>query len=144
MEKVQWNSIDKKHNGLKYSKNDKSSTLPRASMERRKAGTKERNPNGLSLPNQNTILMNIIWYYFARYGKKYNEIQLTKNKMDSKPRHGRSARVSACAGLTNQFLSCWVLSLLGSKHWYSNCRLPVDGGEGTPRPCTVNWCKKVG
>ena len=28
MEKVQWNSIDKKENGLKYSKNDKSSTLP--------------------------------------------------------------------------------------------------------------------
>ena len=28
MEKVQWNSIDKQ-NGLKYSKNDKSSTLPR-------------------------------------------------------------------------------------------------------------------
>ena len=29
MEKVQWSSIDKKQNGLKYSKNDKSSTLPR-------------------------------------------------------------------------------------------------------------------
>ena len=29
MEKVQWNLIDKKQNGLKYSKNDKSSTLPR-------------------------------------------------------------------------------------------------------------------
>ena len=29
MEKVQWNSIDKKQNGLKYSKKDKSSTLPR-------------------------------------------------------------------------------------------------------------------
>ena len=29
MEKVQWISIDKKQNGLKYSKNDKSSTLPR-------------------------------------------------------------------------------------------------------------------
>ena len=29
MEKVQWNSIDKKQNGLKYSKNYKSSTLPR-------------------------------------------------------------------------------------------------------------------
>ena len=29
MEKVQWNSIDIKQNGLKYSKNDKSSTLPR-------------------------------------------------------------------------------------------------------------------
>ena len=28
MEKVQWNSIDKKQNGLKYSKNDKSSTPP--------------------------------------------------------------------------------------------------------------------
>ena len=28
MEKEQWNSIDKKQNGLKYSKNDKSSTLP--------------------------------------------------------------------------------------------------------------------
>ena len=28
MEKVQWNSIDKKQNGLKYSKNDKSSTIP--------------------------------------------------------------------------------------------------------------------
>ena len=28
MEKVHWNSIDKKQNGLKYSKNDKSSTLP--------------------------------------------------------------------------------------------------------------------
>ena len=28
MEKVQWNSIYKKQNGLKYSKNDKSSTLP--------------------------------------------------------------------------------------------------------------------
>ena len=31
MEKVQWNSIDKKQNGLKYSKNYKSSTLPRGS-----------------------------------------------------------------------------------------------------------------
>ena len=28
MEKVQWNSIDKKQNGVKYSKNDKSYTLP--------------------------------------------------------------------------------------------------------------------
>ena len=29
MEKVQWNSIIKNQNGLKYSKNDKSSTLLR-------------------------------------------------------------------------------------------------------------------
>ena len=28
MKKVQWNSIDIKQNGLKYSKNDESSTLP--------------------------------------------------------------------------------------------------------------------
>ena len=28
MEKVQWNSINKKQNGLKESKNDESSTLP--------------------------------------------------------------------------------------------------------------------
>ena len=33
MEKVQWNSIDKKQNGLKYSKNDKSSTLPRLNTQ---------------------------------------------------------------------------------------------------------------
>ena len=32
MEKVQWISIDKKQNGLKYSKNDKSSTLPRLAV----------------------------------------------------------------------------------------------------------------
>ena len=29
MEKVQWNSIDKKQNGLEQPKNDKSSNLPR-------------------------------------------------------------------------------------------------------------------
>ena len=33
MKKVQWNSIDKKQNGLKYSKNDKSSTLPELEKE---------------------------------------------------------------------------------------------------------------
>ena len=33
MEKVQQNSIDKKQNRLKYSKNDKSSTLPRYSID---------------------------------------------------------------------------------------------------------------
>ena len=31
------------------------------SMERSKADTKERGPDGLSLPNQNTILINITW-----------------------------------------------------------------------------------
>ena len=39
-------------------------------MERSKAGTKEKtSPDGLNYPNQNTILMNIILYYFKRYGK---------------------------------------------------------------------------
>ena len=45
-------------------------------MERSKAGTK-KSPDGLSSPNQNTII-NIILYK----RKKYNEIQLTKNKVD--------------------------------------------------------------
>ena len=30
---------------------------------------KVRSPDSLSLPNQNTILINIKWYYFTRYGK---------------------------------------------------------------------------
>ena len=43
------------------------------SMEKSKAGTKERCLDGLSLPNQNTILINIKWYYFTRYGKSTME-----------------------------------------------------------------------
>ena len=40
------------------------------SMERSKAGTKEnRSSDGLTLPIQNTIIINIISYYFTRYGK---------------------------------------------------------------------------
>ena len=50
-------------------------------MERSKAGTKERNPAGLSLANQITILINIKWYYFTIYGK-VQEIQLIINKID--------------------------------------------------------------
>ena len=30
-------------------------------MERSKADTKKRSPDGLSYPNQNTIIINIIW-----------------------------------------------------------------------------------
>ena len=58
-------------------------------MERSKAGTEERSPDGLSLPNQNTI-RNIIWLYFIRNGKKYNEIQLTKNKRDLNNRKNKN------------------------------------------------------
>ena len=48
-------------------------------------------------------------------------------------RGGRGASVSACAGLTNQLLSCWVDPRIAwIKHWHSNCRRPVDGGEGIP------------
>ena len=39
------------------------------STARSKEGTKERSADCLSLPNQNTVLINIIWYYFTRYGK---------------------------------------------------------------------------
>ena len=37
-------------------------------MEKSKGGTKE-STDGLSLSNQNTILINITWYYLIRYGK---------------------------------------------------------------------------
>ena len=37
-------------------------------METRKWGTKERTPDSLSQHNQNTVIINIIRYYFTRYG----------------------------------------------------------------------------
>ena len=55
MEKVQWNSINKMD--------------PPRPLDRSKTGTKERSHDGLSLPNQNTISINKIWYYYTRYGK---------------------------------------------------------------------------
>ena len=54
------------------------------SVEIYKTGTKKR-PDGLSLPNLNTrIIIYIYIYIYIHYKKfkKYNEIQLTKNKMD--------------------------------------------------------------
>ena len=58
---------------------------------------------------------------------------------------GRGASLSACAGPTNQLLSCWVDPRIAwIKHLHSNCRRPVDGsGGGDTTPCTVNWCKKI-
>ena len=50
-------------------------------MERSKAGGKERSPDGLLQPNQNTILISIMLLFY-KIRNKYNEIQLTKNKMD--------------------------------------------------------------
>ena len=43
-------------------------------MERSTAGTKNGRADGLSLPNQNTILSNIIVYYFFKILKMYNSI----------------------------------------------------------------------
>ena len=52
-------------------------------MERSKAGTKSSSPDGPSQPNQNTIIINIMnMVVFYKMWKKYNEIQLTINKMD--------------------------------------------------------------
>ena len=51
-------------------------------MERSKAGTKKKVRRPVTIPNQNTILINIKLYYFIIYGKITNAIQLTKNKMD--------------------------------------------------------------
>ena len=50
-------------------------------MQRNKAGTKKINPDGLSLPNQNTNNNNNI-VVFYKIWKKYDEIKLTKNKID--------------------------------------------------------------
>ena len=49
----------------------------------------------------------------------------------------------ACAGLTNQLLSCWVNPRIA---WKNTDTAIVDGrwtGVEDTTPCTVNWCKKV-
>ena len=52
-------------------------------MERSKVSTKEkRSPDGINYHYQNKVIINIDCQYFVRDGKKYNEIQLTKNKID--------------------------------------------------------------
>ena len=39
-------------------------------MERSTAGTKgKRSPDGLNYPNENTIIINILFWYFIIYGK---------------------------------------------------------------------------
>ena len=54
---------------------------------------KKRSFDGLSLPNQNTILIKIILYYFTRYrkvqwnsvNKKLNGLEQPKNEKSSTP-----------------------------------------------------------
>ena len=59
------------------------------------------------------------------------------------PASGRGARVSACAGLINQLQSCRFDPRIAClvKHWHSNCRRLVDGGEGTPRHVLLTGAK---
>ena len=61
---------------MKYDKETYEECMRGVSMERRKADTKKISPDGLSLPNQKTIIINIIWYYIT--WKNNYEIQLTK------------------------------------------------------------------
>ena len=61
------------------------------------------------------------------------------------PAGGRGAIVSACADLANQLQCCSVdPACAWKKHWHCNCRLPVDGGGGTPRPVLLTGAKMSG
>ena len=68
---------------MKYDKETEEGKKRHMGMERSKACTK-KSPNCQSLQNKNIIIIiNIIWYVvFYKILKTYNEIQLTKNKMD--------------------------------------------------------------
>ena len=59
----------------------KKRSVSNLSMERSKAGTNKRSADGLSHPNQNTIIIQNIVIFYKKW-KKYTEIQLTKNKLD--------------------------------------------------------------
>ena len=51
------------------------------SMERSKAGKNKRSPDGLLYPNQNNNNKQNMVIFYKKW-KKYNEIQLTKSKID--------------------------------------------------------------
>ena len=70
--------------------------------------------------------------------------QMCDELLTTLPAGGWGARVSACAGLKNQLLSCWVEKKnCLAKHWHSNCRRQVDVGGGTPRPVLLTCAKKA-
>ena len=56
-------------NWEEWNKTDEDGQKRGVSMEENAAGTNKISPDGLSLPNQNTILINIKLYYFKRYEK---------------------------------------------------------------------------
>ena len=67
---------------MKYDKEtDEEGKKRGVSMERRKAGTKKRSPDGLSQHNQNKIIKHNIAIFNKKW-KTNNEIQLTKKKMN--------------------------------------------------------------
>ena len=65
---------------MKYDKElDEEDKKRGVSMERSKAGTKKRSPDGLSLPNQNRIMKhNMVVFHKIR--KNHNGIQLPQKK----------------------------------------------------------------
>ena len=52
-------------------------------MERSKAGPKERSPDGLSLPNQNTILIIIIYHDFLPTPRRGSHVKSGKTHTQS-------------------------------------------------------------
>ena len=53
-------------NEIRYKETEEELKKRDVSMERSKAGMKKKRPDGLSIPNQNTILINIIRNYFQK------------------------------------------------------------------------------
>ena len=75
-----------KHSGmdkarLKLDKTDEAGKKRGVSMKSSKESTKNINLEGLSLPNQNTIIINK-YVCILKDMNEYNEIQIRKNKMD--------------------------------------------------------------
>ena len=64
-----------------WEQQERNKTKKQTKMVRSKAGTNKRFPNGLSHPNQNTIIIKNMVIFYNKW-EKYNVIQLTKNKMD--------------------------------------------------------------
>ena len=72
-------------------------------MEKSKPGAKERSPHGLSLPNQNTILIYIKCYSFTRNRKKKQWNSMNKKQMNLNNRkmtdHSPSPNFNICISI---------------------------------------------
>ena len=75
MEKVQWISIDKKQNGLKYSKNDKSSTpvLNGFNSHSRSNAGGRMGLNNPFVPSNFSVLAIPLWMSLAAYDAPTHE-----------------------------------------------------------------------